>query len=241
MAKNDFIFVDESGDTGYALDPDTGNLLSKSYYIMAALHVSDVSIRSLNHCVATFRFYTGFNRELKPPPEKVVFDRLMGPVQELAMRNGDIFASVVYLDKKAYTGSYLKADGSRPQSALYFRNRILRCLLENHFSTYSLMSRQYELVLDRIDMTVGQVEGLRGYLRDQGDIQEPRYITHADSMYVEGLQIVDNIARGFKNLAIGGRIPQSLSFVSSTDITENRNPGQKDAGQTRPRTLRGPV
>ena len=225
MAKNDFIFVDESGDTGYALNPDTGELLSKPYYVLAALHVSDDSIRLINHCVATFRFYTGFNRELKPPPEHEVFNRLMGPIQELAIQDSGIFASVVYLDKKSYTGNYLKADGLRPQSALYFRNRVLRCLLENHFSNYRLMSRQYELVLDRIDMTVGQVEGLRGYLRERGNFQEPRYITHADSMYVEGLQIVDNIARGFKNLATGGDVPQSLLFANSRDITEDRNVG----------------
>ena len=223
MAKNDFIFVDESGDTGYALDPETGELLSKPYYVLAALHVSDDSIRLINHCVAAFRFYTGFNRELKPPPEQAVFDRLIGPIQELAMQDRRIFASVVYLDKKAYTGNYLKAGGSRSQSALYFRNRVLRSLLENHFSNYNLMSRQYELVLDRIDMNIRQSEGLRAYLRDQGDFQTPRYITHADSMYVEGLQIVDNIARGFKNAVGGGQVPQSLSFVNSRDITKDRN------------------
>ena len=55
-------------------------------------------------------------------------------------------------------------------------------------------------------------------------------------MYVEGLQIVDNIARGFKDLAIGGRIPQSLSFVSSIDITRIETQNKKM--QVRPDLVR---
>ena len=77
MAKNDFIFVDESGDTGYKLDPETGELLSSPYYVLAALHVTDESIRWINRHVAAFRFYTGFSRELKFPPEREMFTRLL--------------------------------------------------------------------------------------------------------------------------------------------------------------------
>ena len=38
MAKNDFIFVDESGDTGYKLDPETGELLNSPYYELVFQH-----------------------------------------------------------------------------------------------------------------------------------------------------------------------------------------------------------
>jgi hypothetical protein len=36
MPRHDYIFVDESGDAGYKLDPVTGELLSSNYYIAAA-------------------------------------------------------------------------------------------------------------------------------------------------------------------------------------------------------------
>ena len=195
MAKNDFIFVDESGDTGYKLDPETGELLSSPYYVLAALHITDDSVQLINRHVAAFRFYTGFSRELKFPPEREMFTRLLEPIKEMEVRGAEINASVVYLDKKKYTGDYLKPGGGRPQSTLYFRNRVLRCLLEFHFASYGLMSRQYELVLDRIDMTPGQVRNLETYLRNRRGLIAPRLITQADSIYVEGLQVVDNIAR----------------------------------------------
>ena len=207
MAKNDFIFVDESGDTGYKLDPDTGELLSSPYFALAALHVTDGSIRLLNRHIAAFRFYTGFSRELKFPPEKERFTRLLDPTQEMAIRGSSIHASVVYLDKRRYTGDYLRPGGVRPQSTLYFRNRVLRCLLEFHFASYELMSRQYELILDRTDMTPSQVRNLETYLRNSRGLIAPRLITQADSIYVEGLQVVDNIASGFKDVAGGAEIP----------------------------------
>ena len=92
MAKNDFIFVDESGDTGYKLDPDTGELLSSPYFALAALHVTDESIRLINRHIAAFRFYTGFDRELKLPSEKDIFNRLVMPINDLTARR-DVFAS----------------------------------------------------------------------------------------------------------------------------------------------------
>lgn len=227
MAKNDFIFVDESGDTGYKLDPGTGGLLSSPYYVLAALHVSDDSIRLINRHVAAFRFYTGFNRELKFPPEREMFTRVLNPIQVMALRGSEIHASVVYLDKKRYTGDYLKSGGVRQQSTLYFRNRVLRCLLEFYFDSFSLKSRQYELILDRTDMTPKQVANLESYLRGRRGLIVPRFITQADSIYVEGLQVVDNIASGFKNVVGGANVPESLSFVNAKDLTEDMDIVQK--------------
>ena len=221
MARNDFIFVDESGDTGYKLAPDTGELLSSPYYVLAALHVTDDSIRWINRHVAAFRFYTGFYREMKLPPEKEIFDKLVKPLNQLAVSGSDVFASVVYLDKIGYTGHYLKPHGRRPQSSLYFRNWVLRCLLESHFQNYELVSGRYELILDRVDMSLEDTENLRAYLRNNRNFATPSFITHASSIYVEGLQVVHHIASGFKNVVLGNEIPDSLTFVKERDITTN--------------------
>ena len=221
MAKNDFIFVDESGDTGYKLGPDTGELLSSTHYILAALHVTDQSIRRINRHIAAFRFYTGFDRELKLPPEKNVFNRLMAPIKELADEGLDISASVVYLDKALYDGPYLKQGGPRGQRPIRFRNYILRRLMEFHMLNHPLLSPQYELVLDRIDLNPADIENLREYLRQNDNFQTPSFITHASSVYVEGLQVVHHIATGFKNVAEGGGTPGPLSFVSWRDVTSD--------------------
>ena len=221
MAKNDFIFVDESGDTGYKLDPDTGELLSSPYFVLAALHVTDDSIRWINQHVAAFRFYTRLDRELKLPVEKEVFNRLLGPIAQMAFAGQDIFASVVYMDKVGYRGPYLKQGGSRGQDPIRFRNYMLRRLLEGHFEKLQLRSAQYELILDRIDMNSRQFENLRQYIEGNLSIPSPNYITHASSIYVECLQIVHHIASGFKNVVSGGEIPESLSFVKEQDITKD--------------------
>jgi hypothetical protein len=173
MPKHDFIFVDESGDPGYATDPKTGELTSSEYYASAALHVCDDSISHINAHIASFRYYTGMNRELKLPPEKEVFNKLLEPIQMLAQSDKNIWASAVYLDKRKYTGRYLKAGGDRPQNPVHFRNSILRYLLEHHFQRCPLQSKQYDLVLDRVEMTRNEIENLRKYLASNYNIPTP--------------------------------------------------------------------
>ncbi len=60
MPKYDYIFVDESGDPAYTLNPATGQLLSSPFYVAAALHLCNDSFRDLNRHIADFRFYSGF-------------------------------------------------------------------------------------------------------------------------------------------------------------------------------------
>ena len=221
MPKHDFIFVDESGDPGYTHD-ENGRLLSSSYYTAAALHLCDDSFGYINSHIATFRYYTGYRKELKLPPEQEVFSRLVEPISVIAESDQNVWASVVYLDKPAYTGRYLKPGGQRPQDTVRFRNYILRCLLEHHFQNHPLQSQQYGLVLDRIDMTDEEISALKSYLKGNYNIPTPTHITHASSIYVEGLQVVHHIASGFKNVALGSEIPKAQTFVTARDITSNQ-------------------
>ena len=48
MPKHGYINVDESGDAAFKLDPVTGELLSSSYYVAAALHLCDDAFRGMN-------------------------------------------------------------------------------------------------------------------------------------------------------------------------------------------------
>ena len=220
MSKHDYLFVDESGDPGYAIEPTSGELLSTPYYTAAVLHIVDDAFRYLNMHMSAFRFYSRLMNELKIPAGREQFDTLMKPIGVLAENGAGIFASVVYLDKRRYAGRYLKPGGERPQNPVRFRNFVLRRLLEHHFEKYPLLSNMYDLVLDRFDLTRNERENLAQYLARNRDIPTPDYITHASSIYVEGLQIVHHIANGFKSKATGGSIPNALSFVNAIDITQ---------------------
>ena len=222
MPRHDYIFVDESGDAAFKLDSVSGELLSSSYYVAAALHLCDDAFRDLNRHVAAFRYYSGLNRELKIHPQKVEFTRLLDPIRALTEGGKNIWASVVYVDKLRYNGSYLKLGGRRPASPVRFRNYILRRLLEHHLLRYPLKSNQYDLVLDRIDLTKEETENLRRYISGNRNIPTPTHITHASSIYVEGLQVVHHIANGYKDVVNTGRVPTELSFVNSRDLTTNQ-------------------
>ena len=221
MPRHDYIFVDESGDPGYAIDPATGNLLSTPYYVLAALHICDDCFSDLSAHIASFRYLTGMNKELKLPPGKDVFRRLIEPIAMLVKNGKNIWATAIYLNKRDYTGGYLKPEGRRPPDPFRFRNRMLRYLLEFHFSSYPLRSEHYDLVLDRIEMTKDEAENLRSYLARNYNLPTPTHITHASSIYVEALQVVHHLAAGFKDV-VGGKSPVDvLSFVKAKDVTKS--------------------
>ena len=231
MAKHDYIFVDESGDVGYGHDPNSGKLTSSNFYIAAALHLTDDAFGELNRHVAAFRFYSGLSRELKIPQSQEAFGKLLDPIRVMSEAGKNIWASVVYLDKLKYTGSYLKPGGTRPADSVKFRNYVLRRLLEHHFKTYELKSEQYDLVLDRVEMTREQIENLREYLGANRHFRTPTYITHASSIYVEGLQVVHHIANGYGSIIANEYVPSALSFVNARDITTNQRIfGNENAG-----------
>lgn len=219
MTKHDYLFIDESGDPGYQLDEETGELLSSPHYAAAVLHICDDAFGHINEHMAAFRYFSRMSRELKLPRGQEAVGRLLGPIAMMAESAINLSASVVFLDKRSYTGRYLKAGGRRPQSPTMFRNYVLRRLLEHHFGQHPLQSNQYDLVLDRVEMSRREQGNLHDYLAGNYDIPSPTHITHASSIYVDGLQIVHHIANGFRDCAFGKPAPSELTFVSPRDIT----------------------
>ena len=114
MPKHDYIFVDESGDPGYALDPDSGRLLSSPSYVAAALHLCDDSFGDLNKHMAAFRFYSGLSRELKIPTERQEFAKLLDPIRALSEGGANIWASVDKL------GTYIPVYSYSARSSLQY-------------------------------------------------------------------------------------------------------------------------
>ncbi len=220
MPRHDYLFVDESGDPGYRLDPASGRLLSTPYYTAAVLHICDDAFGHVTEHVAAFRYFSRMSRELKLPRGHDAVERLMEPIAMMAESDVNLWASAVFLDKRSYAGRYLKTGEHRPQDPMMFRNYVLRRLLELHFERYGLASRQYDLVLDRVEMTKDQQDNLYAYLAGNYGIPTPTHITHASSIYVDGLQVVHHIANGFRDCALGAPIPDTLAFVSARNITE---------------------
>ena len=219
MAKYDYIFVDESGDPGYAVHPQTGALLSSPSFAMAALHVTDDSYEGILRHMAAFRYLRRLSRELKIPVGKPEFDRLMDPIQTLAEGGEAISASAVYLDKETFSGPYLRPDSPRGQDARRFWNFALRRLLEWHFAANPLISERYDLVLDRIEMARAQKAELEEYLDRNLRIPTPVNVTLASSLYVEALQVVHHIANAYGTAQPGKGTHDSLRFARAIDIT----------------------
>ena len=172
--------------------------------------------------MAAFRYYSGLNRELKIHPQREEFARLLNPIRASMEAVKNIWASVVYADKLRYNGSYLKPGGRRPPSSVRFRNYMLRRLLEHHFQKHPLQSNQFELILDRVDLTREATENLRHYIAGNRILPTPLHITHASSIYVEGLQVVHHIANGYKDVVDSGHVPPELSFVNSRNLTRRQ-------------------
>ena len=228
--RHDFLFVDESGDPGYKVNEISGELLNSKHYTAAVLHLCEDSMQKVTEHMANFRFYRGWFRELKVPVGKPEFTVLLAPIRALAQTGGHVWATAVHLDKARYTGSYLKPGGARPQNSIWFRNYVLRRLLENHFRRHELQSGNYELVLDRYDMTPEAMDNLKLYLARNRNIPTPQHITHASSLYVEGLQAVHHIAAGFMAYQEGQALPPELSFVNARDLTTSQYGDDSIAG-----------
>ena len=77
-------------------------------------------------------------------------------------------------------------------------------------------------MLDRIDMTWEQTINLEKYLTRNRNIPTPAHITHASSIYVEGLQVVHHIANSYIGVVGGASPPRELSFVNPRDMTINQ-------------------
>ena len=223
MAKYDYIFVDESGDPGYAVHPQTGALLSSPSFAMAALHVTDDSYQGILRHMAAFRYLRRLSRELKIPVGKPEFDRLMDPIQTLAEGGEAISASAVYLDKETFSGPYLRPDSPRGQDARRFWS-LSPTLLSAVYLSGTLpqsphLASRYDLVLDRSKCLRAQKAELEEYLDRNLTIPTPVNVTLASSLYVEALQVVHHIANAYGTAQPGKGTHDSLRFARAIDIT----------------------
>jgi hypothetical protein len=207
-ARMDFLFVDETGDPSDKIDAG-----SSQYFGMALLHVQSNNYAVIRETVSRYRWLSGMFAELKKLPQKpIVSLNLLRGIEPLA-KAGLIKASGIYIDKAQYGGRYLKwSDIDIPEHEwrYYLRNYVLRHLLEYHFSQGCVVDT-VDLVLDRIELTEEQRINTLNYLNSSNliPLRQPfgippiRYLTIADSEYVEALQIAHLLADLVKSYAKG--------------------------------------
>lgn len=212
--KRDFIFIDETGDPG-----QHGTSGSSLYYLAGCTHVTDIEMTELLNHFISLRYFNNFTKELKPLISNVILAKKLADIIKWHIDNKCLRVSIVYLEKSRFKGPYL---GSKP---LFFRNFVLRQLLEKHFTSFSLLSNECELVFDRNDMTLRTELNFRNYLLNNWNLPSFRHITLADSRYVECLQVIDFIIRMAREIFLDQNSKYKnldLDFLDIADISETR-------------------
>ncbi|TAK37072.1 MAG: hypothetical protein EPO21_00510 [Chloroflexota bacterium] len=216
--SRDFLFVDESGDLG----DGTGG--STSYYTVFGLHVADTTYKHAMEHLTNYRYFHGVTKELKSSKQKTMSPhrrRFMEGLSACASE-GIISCSCVFLRKLEYTGPYLHTHSYGGRLPIRFRNFVLKQLLYFHFEHSPIRTEERELVLDRFEMSLEDRLNLEEYLRNDYRLPTLKHITHADSTYVEMLQVTDMLAGPFKQFALhtaDDDLREALAFVKVRDIT----------------------
>jgi len=215
MSTTTYLFIDESGDPGH------GEGDSSSYYAELVLQISDEGFPGVIRHVNNWRYIKGYPGEMKRPPRGPHMEIFLRPLLEL-QRNAAISCSSIYLIKEAYTGPYLKVTSPKGENPILFRNFVHRQLLEYHFSLHPPVTNNIELVFDRFEMSHDALKNLEDYLRNNIRLPSFKYITHADSLYVDALQVANQLVNLVSDIALGQVSPERrglLGFISMKDIT----------------------
>lgn len=216
MPKTDFLFIDESGDSG------SGEGDSSKYYTELVLHVNDESIPEIVHHVVNWRYIRHYRREMKGLVSQSDINTFLGPFHEMK-NNGLIYCSAIYLQKEYYTGPYLKESSPKGKDPIYFRNFIHRQLLEFHFSKHKPFTNNIELIFDRFEMNEEATKNLEKYIKENQNLPNFRHITHADSLYSDFLQIASLIVNCIKNYMLDNQEDEEAMICKFVDIKDITN------------------
>ena len=194
-----FVFVDETGDLGSKLSKG-----ATYYFGMALLSVQDKNYEALRRLLSQVHWLSGTATTTSLGRNSIRALNLLRGLGELE-RNGIVSASGLYIIKEAYGGRYTKwsdVEVAPSEWPYYFRNYLLRHLLEFHFANVDNLTDPVDLVLDRTLLTESQRRNTLEYLnsetaiplREQFRIPPIEFLTIADSEYVGGLEIAHVLA-----------------------------------------------
>jgi len=225
MAKHLYVFIDESGDPGYAIG-ETG--ASSAHYAELALQIDDEGLVDFLTHIISWRYCQGRFYESKTLPKGRALARYINPIREIHCR-GNLHISCVYLIKEHYTGPYLKPSPATNQNPIFFRNFIHKKLLEFHFGKSSpAKEAEIHLIFDRYTMSRELSRNMKDYLHNNWNLPDFEHICHADSIYTEALQVASQLLIAVKDIILqiaNNETQNLLNFIAMKDITSFRSRG----------------
>jgi len=188
-----YVFADDAGDPHLRGSPHFG-------YALIAIEQS--SLPRFNQARAEFRHeHQVFHEAKKGNPRSQGFQALIAQTAEL-VADGTLECASTFITKDRYRGPWLLERPGVPASSHFLRNYLIRHSLELLFDhAPAPPEATLELVIDRVRYSTAQVDNLRAYLNGKfngdGRFNFPYVtdVTHADSQYVEALQVADHVAR----------------------------------------------
>lgn len=192
-----FVFADDVGDPG----PE-----GTTHFGYALIGVRSEDLRHLTEMRARSRVRSQSFHEAKAGD--VESSGFQGQIERIAklVEHSRVIAAFVSITKGRYSGPWLRdgvdSRGNRvPADLNFLRNYLVRKGLDLLFDGVAGTEATLDLVLDRVGLSDAQVLNLGRYLRGEFnqhgpfDFPAPTHVTHADSRYVEGLQVADHVAK----------------------------------------------
>ena len=185
------VFADDTGDPGVS---------GSEHFAYALAGVERADMHVLIRLMSEFRVKHAIFTEAKVKIAHPLFRSVIEGVST-ACENGTMLAGACIIRKSHFEGPYLRDAPNIPADPHFLRNFTIRHALEVLFTDVTFdKDDTIEVVLDRVDYNDTQIMNLRDYLNStyakEGPFVFPpaRYVTHADSVYVEGLQVANHLA-----------------------------------------------
>ena len=215
-------FLDDTGDPGER---------GKPYFGYAGIVLDRAHLAAFHEARWQLRSSIGSWGERK-------YKRGRGPGFEAELRdmarlqNDDtLFAGAVIIDKARYSGPWLRELDGKPADSNFLRNYLVRKLLEQAFDGVSYRAGDHiDVVLNRAGESHSVANNLLRYLNGEWTEYGPfafpvvQLVTHADSLYVEGLQAAHHLATLAREIYRGeeGAIALGREFLCARTVVGSR-------------------
>ncbi len=173
-------------------------------------------------------YFSGRFKELKSSRLSRFQKDQIEDIAKALCESDDFFITVIFVDKRLYSGPYFSLqDGPKPDP-VRFRNFLTRQLLEQHFLKSKLESQECDLVFDRA-IAEHDEDNLKRYLRGNFSLPAFTNILQCDSRYVPALQFTDAIVHIVKEYLFGGRESVDGRLLSCINLVNVSTPRQPEA------------
>ena len=205
MAKSfNFVFVDESGDSGKPYEIDSaGNKIptgASLFYILSAVRLDSPKLFSLESKIMEIKNKYQYRGEIKAQniPLKLYRD-LLNIINELQIK---IYYRLI--DKTKYKGVFA-VDGKKNLHNVFDEYNLAKLV---SFAIKMCGFDKAEIVIDRADRRLldGKFDNFNNYLMKKVNtktITRVEFITHVNSEYVNAMQISDLISGALKDFMSG--------------------------------------